>query len=60
MSKVGPSEDRSHDALTSRSTCPNRFRRDIGRAVARANDGNNVPEKVLQTLSVATDNSKIN
>ena len=58
MSKVGRSEDRSHDVLTSPSNLSNYFRRDVGRVGARADEGNNVPKKVLRTLPVATGNSK--
>ena len=58
MSRVGRSDDRFHDTQTSRSTRPNHFRWDVGRAVVRADLGGNVPKKILRTLPVATDNSK--
>ena len=58
MSKVGLSDDRFPDALTSRLTRPNHFGRDVGQAGVRAVNGNNVPKKVLLTLQVVNDNSK--
>ena len=58
MSKMGRSDDCSQDALISRSTRPNHFSRNFGRAVVRADLGDKVPKKVLRTLSVATYNSK--
>ena len=60
VSKVGRSKDRFYDALTSRSTRSNHFRRDVGQAGVRADNGNNVPKKLLLSLPVATDNSKKN
>ena len=58
VSDVGRSDDGSHDALTSRLTCPNHLRRDVGRVDVRANFGDNAPKKVLRTLPVAIDNSQ--
>ena len=60
MSEVGRSDDRFHDARTSRSNFPLDPRRDDGQAVVSANLGDNVPKKVLRTLPVATDNSETN
>ena len=54
VSKVGWSDGRFHDALTSRANVPlespNHFSRDVGRAVVRADLGDNVPKKVLRDM----------
>ena len=54
MSKVGWSEDHVHPVLTTtRSTRPNHFRRDIGRAGVRAD-----LDDAYRILPAATDNSE--
>ena len=54
MSKLGRSDGRFHDALTSRANVPferpDHFSRDVGRAVVRADLGDNVPKKVLRNI----------